>query len=201
MKEITLKVEKRVIGNKTYIKRLREYGYTPGILYGNNKNINFFLDSYLVEQQIKNNTLSKFIVSITNEINLTTILKEIQYNPMTEQILHLDFFELNPRKYITYEVPIKPIGRAKGVYKGGEYISKIRKLKIKALPKYMVDHLEINIEKLDIGETYYVKNIPTKQIVILHDSNTVISAVKQIKKETIETPKESQAKISQAKNK
>ncbi|MGX7591536.1 50S ribosomal protein L25 [Candidatus Karelsulcia muelleri] len=189
MKIIILKVEKRVIGKKKHIKSLREYGYTPSIVYGKNKNIKFFLDSYLVEKIIKNNTLSKFIVSINNEINITTILKEIQYNPITDKIMHLDFFELNPRKYITYEVPIKPIGKAKGIYKGGEYISKIRKLKIKALPKNMIDHIEINIENLDIGENYYVKNIPQKKIVILHDSNTIISAVKQIKKETIETPK------------
>ncbi|MGX7592244.1 50S ribosomal protein L25 [Candidatus Karelsulcia muelleri] len=196
MKEINLKVEKRVIGNKKHIKRLREYGYTPCIVYGKNKNIHFFLDSYLIEKKIKNNTLSKFIVSITNERNITTMLKEIQYNPMTEQIWHLDFLELNPIKYITYEVPIKPIGRAKGVRKGGEYISKIRKLKIKALPKNMVDHIEINIENLDIGEFFTVKNIHPPKIVILHNSNTVISAVKPIK--TIETPKESKA--SKAKN-
>ncbi|MGX7593212.1 50S ribosomal protein L25 [Candidatus Karelsulcia muelleri] len=189
MKRIILKVEKRVIGKKKHRKSLREYGYTPSIVYGKNKNIKFFLDSYLVEKIIKNNTLSKFIVSINNEINITTILKEIQYNPITDKIMHLDFLELNPRKYITYEVPIKPIGKAKGIYKGGEYISKIRKLKIKALPKNMIDHIEINIENLDIGENYYVKNIPQKKIVILHDSNTIISAVKQIKKETIETPK------------
>ncbi|MGX7590960.1 50S ribosomal protein L25 [Candidatus Karelsulcia muelleri] len=189
MKIIILKVEKRVIGNKKHIKSLREYGYTPCIVYGKNKNIKFFLDSYLVEKIIKNNTLSKFIVSINNEINITTILKEIQYNPITDKIMHLDFFELNPRKYITYEVPIRPIGKPKGVYKGGEYIFKIRKLKIKALPKNMIDHIEINIENLDIGENYYVKNIHPKKIVILHDSNTVISAVKPMKKETIETPK------------
>lgn len=103
--------------------------------------------------------------------------------------------ELNPRKYITYEVPIRPIGKAKGVYKGGEYISKIRKLKIKALPKNMVDHIEINIDNLDIGENYYVKNIPPKKIVILHDSNTVISTVKQI----IETPQsKTQSKTTQS---
>ncbi|MGX7592789.1 50S ribosomal protein L25 [Candidatus Karelsulcia muelleri] len=194
MKRIILKVEKRVIVNKKHIKSLREYGYTPCIVYGKNKNIKFFLDSYLIDKIITNNTLSKFIVSINNEINITTIIKEIQYNPITDKIVHLDFFELNPRKYITYEVPIKPIGKAKGVSKGGEYISKIRKLKIKALPKNMVDHIEINMENLDIGENYYVKNIPQKKIVILHDSNTVISAVKQMKKETIETPKASQAK-------
>ncbi|MGX7591958.1 50S ribosomal protein L25 [Candidatus Karelsulcia muelleri] len=199
MKIIILKVEKRVIVNKKHIKSLREYGYTPCIVYGKNKNIKFVLDSYLVEKIIKNNTLSKFIVSINHEINLTTILKEIQYNPMTDQIMHLDFLELNPRKYITYEVPIKSIGKAKGVYKGGEYISKIRNLKIKALPKNMVDHIEINLENLDIGENYYVKNIPQKKLVILHDSKTVISAVKQMKKETatvtatMEKPKPSQA--------
>ncbi|MGX6961060.1 MAG: 50S ribosomal protein L25, partial [Candidatus Karelsulcia muelleri] len=189
MKLILLKAEPRVIGNKNKLKSLRESGYIPCNVYGKNKNINFFLDYYLIEKIITNHTINKFIISINNEINITTILKEIQYHPINDKILHLDFCELNKNKYITYEVPIKHKGKPKGVYKGGEYIYKLRRLKIKALPKHMVDHIEINIEHLDIGDNFYVKNLNPNQFVILHDAKTVISSVKALQTEGNEKDK------------
>ncbi|MGX7590393.1 50S ribosomal protein L25 [Candidatus Karelsulcia muelleri] len=183
MKLIVLKAEPRFIVNKKQLKHFRASGYLPATVYGKNKNINLFLDYYLIEKIIKNQTINKFLISINNEINITTILKEIQYHPITDKILHLDFCELNKNKYVTYEVPIQTKGLPKGVSKGGEYIYKLRRLKIKALPKNMVDHIEINIENLDIGENLYVKNLNPKQIVILHDSKTVLSSVQAINKE------------------
>ncbi|MGX7589963.1 50S ribosomal protein L25 [Candidatus Karelsulcia muelleri] len=189
MKLIVLKAEKRFIVTKKQLKSFRESGYLPGTVYGKNKNINFFLDYYFIEKILKNQTINKFLISINNEINITTILKEIQYHPISEKILHLDFCELNKKKYITYEVPIKHKGLPRGVTKGGEYIYKLRRLKIKAFPKDMVDHIEINIENLDIGDKFYVKNLNTKQIVILHDSKSVISSVKALKKECNEKEK------------
>ncbi|MGX7592929.1 50S ribosomal protein L25 [Candidatus Karelsulcia muelleri] len=188
MKLIVLKAEKRCLVTKNKLKSFRDSGYLPCTVHGTKKNINLFLDYYVIEQILKNKTINKFMLSIDNEIHITTILKEIQYHPTTEKILHLDFCELNKKKYITYEVPINHKGWPKGVAKGGEYIYKLRKLKIKALPKHLVDHIDINIENLDIGENFYVQNLKTKQIVILHDSKTVISSVKALKTEEKTAP-------------
>ncbi|MGX7592656.1 50S ribosomal protein L25 [Candidatus Karelsulcia muelleri] len=194
MKLILLKAEQRVIVNKKQLNSFREYGYIPCTVYGKNKHLNLWLDSYFMDKILQHQTIHKFIIYINNDIQITTMLKEIQYHPINDQILHLDFCELNKNKYITYEVPIQHKGKPKGVYKGGEYIYKLRRLKIKALPKHMVDHIDINIDHLDIGDHFYVKHLKTKQIVILHDSQTVISSVKALKTECNDKSKKNDIK-------
>lgn len=106
------------------------------------------------------------------------ILKEVQYHPLSDKILHADFCQLNPIKIITMAVPIKTIGRSIGISHGGTICLMLRKLIVKALPKKIPDNFEIDISFMSIGEKIYVKDILNDNYVFMHSNDTIIITIK-----------------------
>ncbi|HUH26029.1 MAG TPA: 50S ribosomal protein L25, partial [Flavobacterium sp.] len=106
------------------------------------------------------------------------ILQDIQFDPVSDRILHIDFYQLNPEKEITMEVPVQVVGNSKGVMAGGVLRLNQRKLKVRALPANLPDFLEANITDLEMGNKLYVTQVPTDNFKILHPENTVVAQVR-----------------------
>jgi large subunit ribosomal protein L25 len=105
-------------------------------------------------------------------------LQDIQFHPVSDKILHIDFFQLNDDKEITMEVPVKVTGTSPGVLLGGVLRLNQRRLKVKALPKNLPDFIEANISELEMGNKLYVTKLVTNNFKLMHPDNTVVAQVR-----------------------
>jgi large subunit ribosomal protein L25 len=110
--------------------------------------------------------------------SFNAILQDIQVHPVSDKILHIDFFQIFEDKEITMEVPVKIVGNSKGVMAGGDLRLNNRKLKVRALPKNLPDFVEADITPLDMGNKLYVTKVASPNYKIMHPDNTVICQVK-----------------------
>ncbi|WP_113738429.1 50S ribosomal protein L25 [Blattabacterium clevelandi] len=176
MQYINIYGKKRNIGKKE-IESIRSSGEVPCILYGKNINIPFSTSLESFKNLVYTSKIHWVNIQIEGK-NINAVQKEIQFDPISEKILHADFWKIDKKKSIILEIPVKTFGRPIGVSKGGEYDSTIRKLKIKAIPSFFPEYIKLDISHLDIGEKITVKDIYPKGYTILHPKNTLIARVK-----------------------
>ncbi|AWU44441.1 50S ribosomal protein L25 [Blattabacterium punctulatus] len=198
MQYINIYGKKRNIGKK-YIESIRSSGKVPCILYGKNINIPFSTSLESFKNLIYTSKIHWVNIQIEGENNINAVQKEIQFDPISEKILHVDFCKIDQKKSIILEIPVKTFGRPIGVSKGGEYYSTIRKLKIKAIPSFFPEYIKLDISNLDIGEKITVKDIYPKEYTILHPTNTLIARVKHSRITTTSTEEKKTDPISNKK--
>ena len=124
-------------------------------------------------------------IELENGEVFNSILQDIQFHPVTDKILHIDFYQLFSDKEITMEIPVVLLGSAPGVVNGGNLRFPYRKLKVKALPDNLPDFINADISKLDIGDKVYVTELGGDNFTLLHPDNTVVVQVR-ISRLTIE---------------
>ncbi len=110
--------------------------------------------------------------------NYNAVLQDIQVHPVSDKILHIDFFQLDEKKEITMEVPVKIVGTSPGVLLGGDLRLNQRRLKVRALPKNLPDFVEADISELQMGNKLYVTKVEKNNFKLIHPDNTVIAQVK-----------------------
>ena len=177
MKSITIKGSERESVGKVATKALRNAGMVPCVLYGGNQAVHFSAE----EKAFKNLVYTPNAHTVSIELGKTSyiaILQDIQMHPVSDKILHIDFFQLNESKEITMEVPVKIVGTSPGVLLGGDLRLNQRRLKVKALPKNLPDFVEANISELQMGNKLYVTKLEVKNFKLMHPDNTVIAQVK-----------------------
>ena len=106
------------------------------------------------------------------------VLQDIQVHPLTDRIMHIDFYELRQDREVTIEVPVKVVGTSPGVLGGGTLNLNQRKLKVKALPKNLPDYVEADISELNMGNKLYITKLVADNFKLLHPDNTVVAQVK-----------------------
>jgi large subunit ribosomal protein L25 len=106
------------------------------------------------------------------------ILKEVQFHPVSDIILHADFCQLNTTKLIVMPVPIKTIGRSLGITQGGNLRIILRKLRVKALYQNIPDNFEIDISFLGLGDRVYIKDILNDIYIFMHSKDAIILTIK-----------------------
>ena len=106
------------------------------------------------------------------------ILQDIQFHPVSDAILHIDFYQLNEEKEIVMEVPVKITGTSPGVLLGGVLNLNLRRLKVKALPKNLPDYVYADISELQMGNKLYVTKLGNENYKLMHPDNTVVCQVK-----------------------
>lgn len=179
MQHFELKGQIRKIGNKAVIKAFRRQGLIPCNLYGYGvKNILFTVD----EKELKGitNTPAAFIVDLVfdNGEKQTAILHELQYHPVEERCLHVDFLAVDEKRPIAINVPIYISGHAKGVQKGGKFTQSARELRVSALMKNLPDSVTVDITSLDLDKKIKAGEIKLENAVVLTDKDVVICSVR-----------------------
>jgi large subunit ribosomal protein L25 len=161
---------------KTDATATRAKGWVPCVIYGNGKQIHFSADirhfkniiftpeTHLVEINVEGNTYK-------------TILQEAQYHRLSDKLIHADFLEVHEDKPLTVKLPVRTVGQAAGVKAGGKLNIKMRKLKVKGLVSKMPEHIELNIEHLNIGKGISAGEIKIEGVTILHPSNISVVSV------------------------
>lgn len=158
-------------------KAVRSQGNVPCVIYGVRPEPIHFATHLLNFRNIVYTPDVKFVdIQIGNE-TIRTILKDVQFHPVTNQIIHADFLEIAENKKITMQIPVSFTGRSIGVSKGGKLLPKMRKLKIKALPKDMPSTINIDITDLDVGKSIRIGDIKTEQYEILHNKSIPVVSV------------------------
>ena len=177
MKSITIKGSERESVGKVATKALRNAGAVPCVLYGGNQAVHFSADAAAFKSLVYTPNAHTVVIELEGK-SFNAILQDIQVHPVSDKILHIDFFQIQDDKEITMEVPVKVVGNSKGVMAGGDLRMNNRKLKVRALPKNLPDYVEADITPLDMGNKLYVTKVPTPNCKIMHPDNTVICQVK-----------------------
>ena len=177
MKSITIQGTKRESVGKKSTKALRDAELVPCVVYGGAETLNFSAE----ERAFKGLVYTPEAHTVSIEVDGQTIpavLQDIQFHPITDKILHADFYQLADDKPVVMEVPVRLTGRAKGVVSGGALRQSFRKLKLKALPANLPDEIVVDVTPLKIGNKLYVGDIKTDGFTFMHPDNAVVVAVK-----------------------
>ena len=121
---------------------------------------------------------------------IDAVMQDIQFHPVTDRILHVDFYQLFKDKEVTMEIPVRLEGNSPGVRNGGRLLFRKRKLTIKALPDNLPDYLAVDISQLRIGQHIAVDTLLKDEFTILHPDNTVVVQVKASRTSTDDTEDE-----------
>ncbi len=177
MKSITIKGSERESVGKVATKALRNAGAVPCVLYGGNQPVHFSADERAFKTLVYTPNAHTVVIDL-GEKTFNAVLQDIQVHPVTDKILHIDFFQLFDDKEITMEVPVKITGVSPGVLLGGDLRLNTRRLKVKALPKNLPDNIEANISELQMGNKLYVTKLVSDKYKLLHPDNTVVCQVR-----------------------
>lgn len=177
MKSISIKGQERESVGKVATKAARNAGLVPCVVYGGEQPVHFTAEEKAFKSLVYTPNVHTVVVELGGN-TIDCILQDIQFDPVSDKILHIDFFQLDATKEITMEVPVKVVGNSKGVMAGGVLRLNQRKLKVRALPANLPDFVEADITELEMGNKLYVTKLPTENFKLLHPDNTVVAQVR-----------------------
>ncbi len=177
MKSITIQGTKRESVGKKSTKALRDAELVPCVVYGGKEPLNFSTEEKSFKNLVYTPEAHTAELVIDGE-TIPAVLQDIQFHPITDKILHVDFYQLSDDKPVIMEVPVRITGRAKGVVAGGVLRQSFRKLKIKAIPADLPDEIVVDVTPLKIGNKLYVGDIKAEGFSFMHPDNAVVVAVK-----------------------
>lgn len=184
MKSIDIKGTARTATGKKASREIRKAGSIPCNLYGEQKGENGLpvaLNFTVTEAEVRNLVYSPDIFCVNLSIDgkeCKAVMKEIQFHPVTDKILHIDFYEINETKPIVMTVPIKLNGLAEGVKAGGKLAASVRGLKVRAAYTAIPEKLDIDVTHLQLGKTIKVAELSYEGLEIVTSPSVVVCQVK-----------------------
>ena len=176
MKSIAISGSPRENVGKRDAKELRYQSLVPAVLYGGPTQTHLAVSAADLRAVVYTPVVHFIDLQIAG-VTSQAIIKDLQFHPLTEQIIHVDFLLLNEKKEVTIEIPIKLTGSSSGVKAGGKLVQKLRKLRIKALPKDHLDAIEVSIEGLEVGKSVKVSEINLPNLTITNAKEDTIVSV------------------------
>ena len=192
MKSITIKGSKRESVGKVATKALRNAGMVPCVIYGGEQPMHFSAE----EKAFKNLVYTPNVYTASINVDgqkISAILQDIQFHPVTDKILHVDFYQLFDDREITMNIPVKLTGTSPGVLNGGSLRFTNRKLKVKATPANLPDFITADISKLKIGNKLFVTSLKSDDYTFMHPDNTVVVQVRTSRNATVSEEDEAEA--------
>ena len=182
MRTIDVKGTARTIAERSSeqsraLKAIRKNGGVPCVLYGGEEIVHFTVPN----EGLRNLVYTPHIYVVNLDINgkkVNAILKDIQFHPVKDTILHVDFYQINEVKPIVMEVPVRLEGLAEGVKAGGKLALQMRKIKVKALYNVIPERLVINVSNLGLGKTIKVGELSYEGLELITAKEAVVCAVK-----------------------
>ena len=179
MKSITIKGSKRESVGKVATKALRNAGSVPCVLYGGGEPLHFAAPELDFSKLVYTPNAHTVVITLDDGSKVNAILQDIQFHPLNDKILHVDFYRMFDDKEVAMNIPVKVEGAAPGVLISGGVLSlNKRKLRVKALPKNLPDSIVINISALELGNKLYTAELQKENYKILHPDNTVVCQVR-----------------------
>ena len=191
MKTITIEGQLRTESGKKATRQLRSQKMVPGVIYGGSQEINFHAPATAFKDIVYTPEFMVAEVNVDGK-SYRCILKDLQFHKVSDELLHVDFLELVDDKKVIATLPLKFVGVPAGVKAGGKLVTKMKTLKVKALPKYLKESIEVNIDKLELNENIRVEDVITDNMEILNSPRIPIASVtmtRQLKQEEATAPK------------
>jgi large subunit ribosomal protein L25 len=164
------------IGKKA-ARKIRKEKNVPCVLYGGEKTFHFYTSERNFTGLLF--TPNVYIVKLTiGTANYDALIKDVQFDPVSDEVLHADFLQIFEDKKAYMEIPLYLNGFAKGVKEGGFLQQPLRKLKVRAFPKDLPDIIEIDVENLGIGEAVRIENLSVPNVEFLNSKMSVVATVK-----------------------
>ncbi|PVX52249.1 LSU ribosomal protein L25P [Balneicella halophila] len=177
MKTFDLAGESRETTGKKAAKAFRAEGKVPCVVYGKGDNVHFVAEAKSFTKLIY--TPNSYIVNLSIDgKEETAIVKDVQFHPVSDEILHVDFARVDTKNPIVIEVPVKTEGLAKGVKAGGKLHLSTRKLRVKALMENLPDVLTVNVTNLTLGKSILVEDLEFDNIELVNSPKAVVAQVK-----------------------
>lgn len=178
MSEISIKAKKRILSTKGAVNKLRRNGEVPGIFYSKGvEPIPISVPELSLNPLVYTSETHIVNLEIENDETKKTILKNIQFDPVTDKIVHFDFLGISLDQKIEIEVPISVEGQAKGIKEGGILQQSMHKLHVSCLPGDIPEHITINVANLGVGDSVHVKDLSLTNVEILHNDDVIIVSV------------------------
>lgn len=176
MKSIAISGSLRENVGKRDAKELRYQGKVPAVLYGGKEQYHFSVSAADLKPAIYTPDVHFIDIDIDGK-KFQAILQDAQFHPLTDQVRHVDFLELNDGKEVVLNIPIKLTGASPGVKAGGKLVQKLRNLRVKALPKDLPQYIEVGIDTLEVGHSVRVENVNVNNGRVLNNQDDTIVSV------------------------
>lgn len=178
MKSITINGSQRESVGKVATKALRNAGQVPCVVYGGDKAIHFSAEIMAFQKLVYTPDVHTVVIALEDGSKIDAILQDIQFHPVTDKILHIDFYQIFDDKEVSMIIPVRVTGSAPGVRNGGTLRIVNRSLRVKAIPKNLPDFLEADISEMNIGDIMTVASLLGEDFTILQDDSRVVCQVR-----------------------
>lgn len=190
MKSITIEGNLRTGTGKKATHTLRSQDQVPGVIYGGAQEINFYAPAAAFKNLVYTPSFQIAEVKIDGK-TYNTILKDLQFDKVNDQLTHVDLLELVQDKKVIANIPLKFVGASKGVKDGGKLITKMKSLKVKTYPKHLREQIEVSIDNLELNGNIRVEDVKIAEYEILNSPRIPIASVvltRQLKQEEATAP-------------
>ncbi len=190
MKTITIEGQLRTEHGKQATRQLRSEDKVPGVIYGGAREINFSAPASALKMLVYTSEFQLAEVSV-DDTTYRCILKDLQFDKVSDKLIHIDLLELVEDKTITATLPLKLTGVPAGVKGGGKLLTKMKSLKVKTLPRYLKENIEVDITALELNGNIRVQDVVVENYEILNSPRIPIASVvltRQLKQEEAVKP-------------
>lgn len=176
MKTITIEGQLRTGHGKQDARQLRSEGLVPGVIYGGAKELSFSAPATAFKNLVYTPDFQLAQVNVGGQ-SYTCILKDLQFDKVTDQLIHVDFMELVEDKKVIATIPLKFTGSPAGVKAGGKLITKIKSLKVKTYPKYLQENIKVDLTDLELNGNVRVEDVKEEHYEILNSPRIPIASI------------------------
>ncbi len=182
MKSIEIQGTRRTELGSKYAIKLRKEGKVPCVVYGGSEPVHFYTDATSFRTLAYTPAVYEVSINLGDQI-IPAIMQELQFHPVSDAILHVDFVQMIEGKMVQVDIPLNLLGNARGVRSGGKLKQNLRRITVKALPQDLPDSIDIDITNLRIGQSIKVEDIKVEgNFSILNSGGAVIVSIKTSRK-------------------
>lgn len=185
MKTITIEGQLRTETGKKVTRQLRSQGLVPGVIYGGAQEVNFAAPVLAFKSLVYTPDFQIAQINVDGK-TYRCILKDVQFDKVSDALAHLDFLELVEDKQVIATIPLKFTGAAAGVKAGGKLVTKMKSLKVKTYPKHLKENIEVDLTNLELNENIRVEDVDSENFEILNSPRIPIASIvmtRQLKQE------------------
>ena len=196
MKTITIEGHLRTDHGKKAARQIRSQENVPAVIYGGAQEVNFYASAKAFKPLVYTGEFQIAEVTVDGK-KYRCILKDLQFDKVTDALIHLDLLELVDDKKVVATLPLKFVGTSVGVKEGGKLVIKIKSLKVKALPKDLVETINVDITNLALNANIRVEDVKANGLEIMNSPRIPIASVvmtRQLKQEEATAAKETKKK-------
>jgi large subunit ribosomal protein L25 len=190
MKTITIEGQLRTATGKSAARQLRSQDLVPGVIYGGATEVNFTATAIALKPFVYTPDFQKVEITVDGK-SYTCILKDLQFDKVTDKLMHIDLLELVEDKKVNATIPLKFTGASVGVKAGGKLEIRLKSVKVKTLPKYLRENIEVDLTNLELNGNIRVQDIVAANIEIQNSPRIPIASVtmtRQLKQEEASAP-------------